>query len=103
LDKEDFIGRESVLRTNKVPLDKQLVGLEMEALAPIEGATIYHGPDYAGYVTSSTFSPLLGKAVMLGWVKLFGGKLPDEVTIGGRPARRVAIPFYDKEGERARA
>jgi glycine cleavage system aminomethyltransferase T len=103
LDKEDFIGRESVLRTNKVPLDKQLVGLEMEGPAPIEGATIYHGSDYAGYVTSSTFSPVLGKAVMLGWVKLFGGKLPDEVTIGGRPARRAAIPFYDKEGDRARA
>jgi len=111
LDKDDgsagspqgFVGRQAVLRTNKTPLDKQLVGLEMEAPAPIEGAVIWHGADYAGYVTSSTFSPALGKVVMLGWVKLFNGELPDEVTIEGRPARRVSIPFYDKEGHRARA
>jgi sarcosine oxidase subunit alpha len=103
LDKEDFVGRQAVLRTNKVPLDRQLVGLEMEAPAPIEGAVIWHGPDYVGYVTSSTYSPALGKVVMLGWLRLINGALPNEVTIDGRVARRVSIPFYDKEGNRARA
>ena len=103
LDKEDFVGRQAVLRTDKVPLDKQLAGLEMESPAPLEGAVIWYGSEYAGYVTSSAFSPALGKVVMLGWVKLFNGSLPTELTISGRPARRVSIPFYDKEGSRARA
>jgi glycine cleavage system aminomethyltransferase T/bacterioferritin-associated ferredoxin len=103
LDKPDFVGRAAVLRTNKLPLDRQLVGLEMEGPAPIEGALLWHGPDYAGYVTSSLLSPALGKAVMLAWLKLFDGELPADVTIDGRRARRVPLPFYDKEGQRARA
>ena len=103
LDKEDFVGRQAVLRTNKIPLDKQLVGLELEGPAPFEGSVIYNGTTYAGYVTSSFRSPVLGKTVMLGWLRLFDGVLPTEVTIDGRTARRVAIPFYDKESARARA
>jgi glycine cleavage system aminomethyltransferase T len=103
LDKQDFVGRQGLLRTNQVPLDKQLVGLEIEGAAPIEGAVLWHEGEYAGYVTSSTASPVLGKAVMLGWVKLFDGALPEQVTVDGRTANRVSIPFYDKEGERARA
>jgi sarcosine oxidase subunit alpha len=103
LDKPNFVGKQAILRTNKIPLDRQLVGLEMAGPAPIEGALIRHGADYAGYVTSSTFSPILGKAVMLGWLELFDGALPDEVTIDGRPARRVPTPFYDPEASRAQA
>jgi glycine cleavage system aminomethyltransferase T len=102
LDKE-FVGRTAVVRTNKLPLDKQLVGLEMDGSAPFEGSVIYCGSEYAGYVTSSFCSPLLGKTVLLGWLKLFDNALPTRVTIDGRPAQRVAIPFYDKEGARARA
>jgi glycine cleavage system aminomethyltransferase T len=103
LDKPDFVGKGAILRTNKLPLDKQLVGLEMDGPAPIEGAVVYRGADYGGYVTSSFASPLLGKTVLLAWVKLFGGALPDEVTVSGRVARRVETPFYDPEGTRARA
>lgn len=103
LDKEEFVGRQALLRTNKIALDKQLVGLEMENPAPFEGSVIRYGSEYAGYVTSSFASPLLGKTVMLGWLRLFNGSLPSEVTIDERPARRVPVPFYDKEGLRARA
>lgn len=103
LDKPDFVGKQAILRTNKLPLDKQLVGLEMEGPAPIEGAVIWHGSHYGGYVTSSFFSPVLGKTVMLGWLRLFDGALPEEVTINGRSARRANPPFYDPESTRARA
>ncbi len=103
LDKPDFVGKQGLLRTNPVPLDKQLVGLEIEGVAPIEGAVLWHGVEYAGYVTSSTASPVLGKAVMLAWVKMFDGALPDTLTVNGRTAKRVSVPFYDKEGDRARA
>lgn len=108
LDKADFVGRQAVVRTSKIPLDRQLAGLEMDGPAPLEGALIYHSDaagreTFAGYVTSSTWSPVLGKAVMLGWLELFDGTLPETVTIDGRPARRVAPPFYDADGSRARA
>jgi hypothetical protein len=74
----------------------------MESPAPIEGAVIWNGSDYAGYVTSSTDSPCLDRAVMLGWLKRSKGELPAEVTIDGRRARRVPTPFYDPASTRAR-
>lgn len=102
LEKPEFVGRRAVLRTNRQPLDRQLVGLEMEPPAPLDGAVVRHAGSYAGYVTSSAFSPALGRVVMLGWVRLFDGELPRELTIDDRPARRVPTPFYDADGERAR-
>ena len=71
--------------------------------APKEGAVIWHEGQFAGHVTSSTWSPILSKAVMLGWLYTFDDILPEEVTIDGRSARRVPVPFYDKEASRARA
>jgi glycine cleavage system aminomethyltransferase T len=103
LDKPDFVGKPAILRTNKIPLDRQLVGLEMTGPAPLEGAVIQHNDEYAGYVTSSFASPVLGKTVLLAWLRLFDNALPERVTIDGRPARRVPTPFYDPEATRARA
>lgn len=103
LDKPAFVGRQAVIRTNRVPLDRQLCGLEMDGAAPAEGATIWNGSELAGVVTSSGWSPVLGKSIMLGWLRLRDNAVPDQVTINGRPARQVATPFYDPEGRRARA
>ena len=103
MEKEEFLGRPAVVRTDKVPLDKMLVGLEMEEDSAFEGAVIYYGETFAGAVTSYTWSPILNKAVMLGWVDFYDGVLPTEVTINGHTARRVELPFYDKEGGRAKA
>ncbi|MDA1045282.1 MAG: (2Fe-2S)-binding protein, partial [Verrucomicrobia bacterium] len=104
LDKsEPFIGKNAVIRTNKVPLDKMLVGFEMEGDRPLEGAVLFHEDTYVGYVTSSGYSHVLGKSVMLGWLYYLNGELPCDVTCEGRPARRVSTPFYDKESLRARA
>jgi sarcosine oxidase subunit alpha len=108
MDKPEFVGRQALVRTNAIPLDKMLVGFEMQGKtwsdAPIEGAvvTLQNG-DFAGNITSSTYSPALGKCVMLGWLNTQDGKLPTEVTIAKRTATRVDVPFYDKEATRARA
>lgn len=103
MDKGDFIGRQALVRTNQIPLDKMLVGLTTNGpAAPFEGAAIWVGDSYAGYVTSSFQSPTLGKGVMLGWVDLVGGVLPDIVTIEGMEARVESPPFYDPDGGRAR-
>lgn len=103
LDKPAFVGRQAVIRTNRLPLDRQLCGLEMEGAPPAEGATIWNGDELAGVVTSSTWSPSLGRSIMLGWVRLEHDALPSDVMIDGRPARRVPTPFFDPEGHRARA
>lgn len=103
LDKPSFVGRQAVLRTNAIPLDKQLCGFTMDGPPPAEGATIWNGNDFVGYVTSSTWSPVCGKSVMLGWLRLTEGRLPSQVTIDGRAATRSHTPFIDPEGHRARA
>lgn len=103
MNKGDFIGRQALLRTNQIPLDKMLVGLTTEGpVAPFEGAVIWNGATYAGYVTSSCFSPTLGKGVMLGWVDLVDENLPDSLTIEGLEATITMPPFYDPVGGRAR-
>jgi sarcosine oxidase subunit alpha len=102
LEKPAFVGRHALIRTNKIPLDKRLAGFEMDGPAPGEGAIIWRDGEYAGYVTSSAWSPVLGKTVILGWLRVNDGALPEGVMIDGRPARRVATPFYDPEGKRAR-
>ena len=102
LDKPDFVGKQALLRTNKVALDRQLAGLQLDGAAPHEGALIWNGSTNVGYVTSSAFSPALGRTVMLGWLALSDGRLPDDVTIDGRQARRTSTPFYDPGGMRLR-
>ncbi|NND04706.1 MAG: hypothetical protein HKN91_18190 [Acidimicrobiia bacterium] len=103
MNKGDFIGRQALLRTNDIPLDKMLVGLTVEGpAAPFEGAAIWNGDAYAGYVTSSTWSPILQKAVMLGWVDLVDEHLPESVVIEGLTASISMPPFYDPDGGRAR-
>jgi glycine cleavage system aminomethyltransferase T len=73
----------------------------MDGPAPTEGAPISIDGEVHGHVTTSFTSPLLGKAVMLGWLKR--GVFPETVTIDGRPAHRAETPFYDPSGARARA
>lgn len=103
MDKQRFLGKPALERTNALPLDKALVGLEIEGLAPYEGATVRYQDQYAGFVTSSGHSPVCGKSIMLAHLHTFEGALPEEVLVDGRSARRVSLPFYDAKGERARA
>lgn len=102
LDKEYFLGKASVERTNRVELDKMLVGFEIPDGAPLEGAIIWADGEYAGYVTSAAWSFALEKGVALGWLDYVNGELPTDVMINGMAAKRVEVPFYDKEAKRAR-
>ncbi len=103
MDKPDFIGRQALERTSRFPLDKRSMGLVMDGPPPEEGSIIRSGSDYAGYVTSARFSPVLGHTVMLGWVRLEAGEPVGDLTIDGRTATVAPTPFHDPEGARARA
>ena len=101
MDKPAFIGRAALERTAKLPDLRRLRGFTMDAPAPVEGAPIFDGDDIVGHVTGSWASPILEKAVLLGWLKR--QPFPDRVRIDGREAVVTPTPFYDPEGHRARA
>ena len=101
MDKADFIGKAALERTAKQPDERLLHGFTMDGDAPIEGSPIFVDEAIVGHVSGSWASPLLGKTVMLGWIKHL--PYPDRVRIDGRDAVVTATPFYDPEGDRARA
>jgi glycine cleavage system aminomethyltransferase T len=101
MEKPRFIGRASLERTAKLPDHRRWVGFAMESPAPTEGSPIWSGDQIVGNVTGSWNSPLLGRALMLGWLRRT--PFPDRVTIDGRDAAVTSTPFYDPEGHRARA
>jgi glycine cleavage system aminomethyltransferase T len=103
MDKPFFIGRAALERTAKLPDERRWVGFSMDGSAPPEGTPIRSVSDgeVVGNVTGSWTSPLLGKALMLGWQRY--GRFDDRVEIDGREAVVTPTPFYDPEGLRARA
>ncbi len=111
MEKPAFIGRAALERTAKLEDDRRWFGFAMDGDAPVEGAPIRALPDDAdpgdrggdiiGNVTGSWRSPLLGKALVLGWQRR--RPFADRVEIDGRAAVATPTPFYDPEGLRARA
>jgi glycine cleavage system aminomethyltransferase T len=101
IEKPDFLGRSALVRTAQLPDSRRLVGLTMPVPAPIEGSPIWSEGAIVGHVTSSFDSPLMGRVVMLGWLKR--APFPEVVEIDGRRATVTPPPFYDPEGLRARA
>jgi sarcosine oxidase subunit alpha len=112
--RKDFLGKRSLSRADMVHPDRhQLVGLLTEAPDEVlpEGAQI--AAEYRpgrpmtslGHVTSSYFSPTLGRSIALALLAGGRGRLGDTVTLpleGGRAAKAkvVAPVFYDPEGAR---
>ncbi|HEY8845495.1 MAG TPA: glycine cleavage T C-terminal barrel domain-containing protein, partial [Candidatus Limnocylindrales bacterium] len=101
MDKPFFIGKPSLERTSKLPDNRRLTGFTMPGDAPVEGSPIWSGAEIVGHVTGSWASPVLGRAVMLGWLKRT--PFAEQVQIDGREAVVAPTPFYDPEGHRARA
>jgi sarcosine oxidase subunit alpha len=106
MEKPFFIGRAALQRTANIEDERRWVGFVMapgDGPAPPEGSPIrsIERGGVIGNVTGSWTSPLLGRALMLGWQRL--GRFDGEVEIDGRRATVMPTPFYDPEGHRARA
>ena len=101
--KPAFIGRAALERTAKLDDDRRWLGYSMDGQAPVEGSPIrsIESGEVVGNVTGSWASPLLGKALILGWQRR--RPLADRVEIDGGEATVTPTPFYDPEGLRARA
>lgn len=100
LNKDQFHGKEAVLREKESGVSRKLVGLSTEGRRPPrEGSTILKNGTVIGSVTSGNFSPMLEHGIALGFVEPHT-ELGDEVTIDVRgtelPGRVVSYPFYKK-------
>ncbi len=106
-DKEDFIGRASLVAAEERGLKNRLVGFIMDDdLVPDDGVPVMMGSTPIGRVTSARMSPMLGKGFGLAWVPVDMAEdgTMVQVRVGGRPARATirTEPVYDPEGKRLR-
>ena len=105
LDKADFIGRVALACMKQNPLERTLVGFELEgAVVPPDGSPILFAGKPVGYATSVRFSWEKQKVIGMAWVT------PAEAMPGTRIALRsdavdysanvVEEVFYDPAGQR---
>ena len=112
--KEDFLGKRGMERPGMTSTDRwQLVGLETldgsvlpdGALSPLEGVNANGQRRTQGRVTSTYFSPTLGKGIALGLVHRGPDRMGEVISFmgeDGKPvsARIVDAVFFDKAGEK---
>ncbi len=111
-DRPDFIGRDAIAALGERGLRDVLIGFEMIGTAvPAEGAAVVRDGKPIGRVTSSKWSPTLGKAIGLAWLPAEDAVDDRAITVRlgtGRegstaPAVVRSSPFYDPAGERVRS
>jgi aminomethyltransferase len=127
LEKENFVGKDTLLEQQKNGVPRQLVGLEMDWVeiearyekfgltpaAPAQASRVhvpvYLGGKQVGKATSTTWSPLLKKMIALASIdtpqSLGGTKLQMEITIEAVrqkvTATVVKLPFFNPERKTA--
>jgi len=103
----DFVGRRSLTRPENLRPDRlQFVGLACEDADTVLPVGTHVAGIGQGYVTSSGFSPTLGRGVALGMIRAGATRDGEMLTFtdGKRSWRaRITPPgAYDREGERLR-
>ena len=101
LDKEEFIGKEALLRQKAEGLTRKIVGIELEGRAiPRHGYDVVVGDEVVGTVTTGYNSISTGKSVCMALVDIAYAKLgtPVQVRIHRKLHNGVVTKkrFYDK-------
>jgi len=101
LNKDNFIGKSSLLKFKSDGLKRRLCGLQSdEKVFPRHGYELTAGGKKAGIVTSGTVSPVLDKPVAMGYVDKEYSAEGSEVNIVIRgkeiPFKVVKLPFIKK-------
>jgi aminomethyltransferase len=100
--KEEFLGRDVLVKQKAEGTERTMVGLEMidRAIAR-HGHDVYHNGAKVGVVTSGTQTPFLKKAIALAYVPpaLKAPGTEFEIDIRGRKSKAVVVPlpFYKRE------
>ena len=103
-DKENFIGKEALLKQKEEGIKRRRVGIKMiDRGIPRKGYGIYKDGEKIGEITSGTFSPFLENGIGMGYVKIEHAKEGEEVTVEIRERRLkaeiVKLPFYQRRGD----
>jgi len=102
LDKEDFIGRESLFKIKQNGIKRKLVGfiVDDEKAFPRHGYEIRKNGTAIGTVTSGTVSPILEKGIGMGYVPISYSQPGNVINISIRgkdfQAKVVELPFIKK-------
>jgi sarcosine oxidase subunit alpha len=102
-----FVGKRALERLADLPIGRRLVGLEFTGgphdTASLRGEPLLVDGVVVGRITSAERSPVLGRAIGLGWVRTIDGNVPERLdTAPGAEGVVVPTPFYDPEGGRMR-
>ncbi|MBD3291210.1 glycine cleavage system aminomethyltransferase GcvT [candidate division KSB1 bacterium] len=101
LKKGEFIGSDAIQKVKQDGISRKLIGFEMKSKAfPRKGYEIYKDEREVGHVTSGMYSPILEKAIGLGYVAKEHSKVGTEleISIRGRKvsAEIIKTPFYKR-------
>jgi sarcosine oxidase subunit alpha len=105
LNKEDFIGRVALSRLKQSPLERMLVGFEMEGtIPPPDGSPILVQGRPVGWATSVRFSWEKKKIIGMAWVTPAEARQGTPITLRcdavDYSAHVVEQVFYDPAGDR---
>ncbi|MHC4139416.1 MAG: glycine cleavage T C-terminal barrel domain-containing protein, partial [Planctomycetota bacterium] len=101
-DKTDFVGKDSLLRANKLGSKRQLIAFKMldKGIPRADNEIVYHN-NVIGKVTSGTFSPTLETGIGLGYVLKHVAEHKRQISIRIRdkdfPAKIVSTPFITQD------
>ena len=109
-EKEDFVGKAALVAAEKKEPDRMLVGFVMkDSMVAHDGDQVFSqdGSRHIGFVTSSRFSPKVGRCVGMALVSPEYYKEGSLIRVKSDDALNGAevtlAPFYDPEGKRLRA
>ncbi len=99
LDKDDFIGREALLKQKEAGIAQRLICFEMEEKGmPRHHYKILKDEDEVGMVTSGNYSPSVEKYIGMGYLKKPFHKSGTKIQVDIRGSRKRAVvvkpPFY---------
>jgi sarcosine oxidase, subunit alpha len=105
LDKPDFIGRAALARMKQIPLERKLVGFELNgAIAPSDGSPVLVDGKPVGWATSVRFSWEKKKVIGMAWVTPAEAKQGAPIILRSDDvdytAHVVDEVFYDPTGQR---
>lgn len=102
MDKGEFIGRKVLAEQMENGVMRGLAGIEMlDRGIPREGYDIYHNGKPAGFVTSGSYSPTLGKNIGMAMLDTHctapGTIVEVMIRNTACKAQIVGLPFYNKK------
>lgn len=101
LDKEDFIGKEALLKQKKEGIKRKLVGILVPGKRiPRKGDKILAKKKKVGTITSGNYSPNLGSSIAMGYIdrsyEKEGTKLEIEIRNTIVEGKTTILPFWGK-------